>query len=188
MTVLHRDNSDLDSVAVALNDTAARPSAGELEAKQPAGAAGAVTKASKTASDRLLEWGPLSDSNRRPRFTRANWTPEVAGRGAQLPRNSAVYGDVGHSSQSVDVPQLWANGGQGGRQRFTEHLEPKPACFDENQRAIRVRPDKSVGEDATIGLCQSIIVQPTLLVELEPGAQGAISGELSACDELPGVH
>jgi hypothetical protein len=43
--------------------------------------------------------------------------------------------------------------GTRGRESFTKHLEPKPACFDENQRAIRVCPDKSVGEAATIGLC-----------------------------------
>ena len=59
-------DDDLDGVAVALNDTAARLNVGKLWAKQSARTAAAAGKTSEMASDQLLEWSPLSDSNRRP--------------------------------------------------------------------------------------------------------------------------
>ena len=59
-------DDDLDGVAVALNDTAARLNVGKLWAKQSGRTAAAAAKASKTAADQLLTWSPLSDSNRRP--------------------------------------------------------------------------------------------------------------------------
>jgi integrase len=59
-------DDDLDGVAVALNDTAARLNVGKLWAKQSDRTAAAAEKSSKTPSDQLLVWSPLSDSNRRP--------------------------------------------------------------------------------------------------------------------------
>ena len=59
-------DDDLDSVAVVLNDTAARLGVGKVWAKQPSRPAGAAAKTSKTAPDQQLSWSPLSDSNRRP--------------------------------------------------------------------------------------------------------------------------
>jgi len=59
-------DDDLDGVSVALNDTAARLNAGKLWAKQSGRTAAAAEIASKALADQLLEWSPLSDSNRRP--------------------------------------------------------------------------------------------------------------------------
>ncbi len=59
-------DDDLDSVAVALNDTAARLNVGKLWAKQSGRTTAAAEKASKTLADQLILESPLSDSNRRP--------------------------------------------------------------------------------------------------------------------------
>ncbi len=59
-------DEDLDSVAVALNATAARLSVGKTWAKRPAEVNSMALSMKKPASDQRFSGSPLSDSNRRP--------------------------------------------------------------------------------------------------------------------------
>ena len=59
-------DEDLDSVAVALDASAAPLNVGKMWAKRPEPGRAAVKRAKKSASDRPFSRSPLSDSNRRP--------------------------------------------------------------------------------------------------------------------------
>lgn len=59
-------DEDLDSVAVALDATAAPLSVGKVWAKRLSATLDQRNEAKKQASDQQLSWSPLSDSNRRP--------------------------------------------------------------------------------------------------------------------------
>ena len=59
-------DEDLDSVAVALDASAAPLSVGKVWAKRLAAAIDQRSGAKKSTSDQQKHWSPLSDSNRRP--------------------------------------------------------------------------------------------------------------------------